>query len=91
MDFDIVVESLPLLGVCNLCLNEGAVKNMFLGHKHNGITEIYSDMLLKCFSINVSSSCTYVFVFIYRLNKAINLEITGPIIQSSLCSFYYLF
>lgn len=50
-----MVEALPLLGMCNLCLNEGAVKSMLLGHKHNGINEVYAEMLVKCFTIDVSS------------------------------------
>lgn len=54
MDSEIMVEMLPLLGVCSLCLNDGAVKSMLTGHKHNDTMEIYSDMLLKCFSIDVS-------------------------------------
>lgn len=45
---------MPLLGMCNLCLNEGAVKSMLIGHKHNGKSEVYSEMLVKCFSIDVS-------------------------------------
>lgn len=49
-----MVETLPLLGVCNLCLTEGAVKSMLIPQKHEGIQELYSDMLLKCFSIDVS-------------------------------------
>ncbi|XP_022819219.1 PR domain zinc finger protein 5-like isoform X1 [Spodoptera litura] len=54
MDTEIMVETLPLLGMCNLCLNEGAVKSMLVGHKHNGKSEVYSEMLVKCFSIDVS-------------------------------------
>lgn len=54
MDSEIMVETLPLLGVCNLCLEEGAVKSMLLAHEYKGNTEIYSDMLIKCFSIDMS-------------------------------------
>lgn len=54
MDSELVVEALPILGVCNLCLNEGAVKSMLANNFYNGINEIYSDMLIKCFSIDVS-------------------------------------
>ncbi|KAH9635202.1 hypothetical protein HF086_009542 [Spodoptera exigua] len=52
MDTEIMVETLPLLGMCNLCLNEGAVKSMLVGHKYNGKSEVYSEMLVKCFSID---------------------------------------
>ncbi|XP_021204014.1 zinc finger protein 320 isoform X1 [Bombyx mori] len=55
MDSEIMVEMLPLLGVCSLCLNDGAVKSMLTGHKHNDTMEIYSDMLLKCFSIDITA------------------------------------
>lgn len=57
MDSEIMVESLPLLGTCNLCLEEGVVKSMILAHQYKGKTEIYSEMLIKCFSIDVS--CNY--------------------------------
>lgn len=50
-----MVEMLPLLGVCNLCLKEDAVKSMLCAHNHQGNNECYSDMLLKCFSIDVST------------------------------------
>jgi hypothetical protein len=56
MDSEIMVESLPLLGVCNLCLKEGAVKSMLLSLKVDGAEEIYADMLMKCYSIDVSIS-----------------------------------
>lgn len=54
MDSEIMVETLPILGMCNLCLNEGAVKNMLIPHTHLGKSEIYSKMLINCFSIDVS-------------------------------------
>ncbi|XP_063899058.1 zinc finger protein 26 [Helicoverpa armigera] len=54
MDSEIMVETLPLLGTCNLCLNEGAVKSMLIGHKYNGKSEVYAEMLEKCFAIDVS-------------------------------------
>ncbi|KAL0853081.1 hypothetical protein ABMA27_012855 [Loxostege sticticalis] len=54
MDVEIMVETLPMLGVCNLCLNQDAVKSMIVSQKHNGIQELYSEMLLKCFSIDVA-------------------------------------
>ena len=56
MDSEIMVEALPLLGMCNLCLNEGAVKSMLIGHKHNGKSEVYAEMLLKCFTVDVSNT-----------------------------------
>lgn len=62
MDTEIMVETLPLLGMCNLCLNEGAVKSMLIGHKHNGKSEVYSEMLVKCFSIDVSILLKSVFM-----------------------------
>lgn len=55
MDTEIMVEALPLLGTCNLCLEDGAMKSMLVCHKHDGIEELYSDMLLNCFSIDVST------------------------------------
>lgn len=54
MDSEIMVEALPLLGVCNLCLNEGAVQSMLIAHKLGSSAEIYTDMLMKCFAIDVS-------------------------------------
>ncbi|KAG6460278.1 hypothetical protein O3G_MSEX011875 [Manduca sexta] len=54
MDVEISVQALPLLGVCNLCLNEGAVKSMLMGYNHNGNIEIYSEMLFKCFAIDLT-------------------------------------
>ncbi|CAH2062194.1 unnamed protein product, partial [Iphiclides podalirius] len=49
----ILVETLPLLGVCNLCLSDGVVKSMLIKQEHDGIAETYIEMLLKCFSIDV--------------------------------------
>lgn len=54
MEVNIIVENLPQLGVCNLCLSDGAVKSMLIGHDHNGILEDYNEMLQRCFSIDVS-------------------------------------
>ncbi|KAI5640779.1 hypothetical protein NE865_06887 [Phthorimaea operculella] len=54
MESQIMVEPLPLLGVCNLCLQEGAVHSMLLGIKNDETTETYMEMLLKCFSIDIS-------------------------------------
>lgn len=54
MDTEITVESFPLLGICNLCLNDGVVKNMLTEQDYNGKPELYTDMLLKCFAIDVS-------------------------------------
>lgn len=62
MDSEIMVEALPLLGICNLCLNEGAVQSMLIAHKHNGSAEIYTDMLMKCFSIDVSIVLNNTFI-----------------------------
>lgn len=53
-----MVEALPLLGMCNLCLNEGAVKSMLIDHKHNGKSEVYAEMLMKCFTVDVSNNKT---------------------------------
>lgn len=50
----ILVETLPLLGVCNLCLSDGVVKSMLIKQEHDGLAETYIEMLLKCFSIDVS-------------------------------------
>ncbi|CAG9106271.1 unnamed protein product [Plutella xylostella] len=54
MDSDITVEALPLLGTCNLCLNMGSVKSMIVAYKINGNKELYTEMLLDCFSIDTS-------------------------------------
>ncbi|KAJ2939909.1 hypothetical protein O0L34_g6615 [Tuta absoluta] len=54
MESQIMVEPLPLLGVCNLCLQEGAVHSMLIGVKNDENTETYVEMLLKCFSIDLS-------------------------------------
>ncbi|XP_072943189.1 uncharacterized protein [Epargyreus clarus] len=51
MDTGIMVEPLPLLGTCNLCLNEGVVKSMLTKCDNN--MESFTEMLLKCFSIDV--------------------------------------
>ncbi|CAK1587493.1 unnamed protein product [Parnassius mnemosyne] len=50
---DITVETLPLLGVCNLCLHDGVVKSMLIKYEHDGNAETYVEMLLKCFSLDV--------------------------------------
>lgn len=55
MDSEIMVENLPLLGMCNLCLEEGIVKSMIIAHQYNGQSEIYSEMLIQCFAIDISS------------------------------------
>ncbi|KAL4714337.1 hypothetical protein ACJJTC_009689 [Scirpophaga incertulas] len=55
MDTEIMVETLPLLGVCTLCLKEGVVKSMLISQKHNGVNVLYTDMLLKCYSIDIST------------------------------------
>ncbi|KPJ17534.1 Zinc finger protein 112 [Papilio machaon] len=52
---DIMVEPLPLLGICNLCLHDGVVKSMLIKYEHDGIAETYIEMLLKCFCIDVLS------------------------------------
>uniref|UniRef100_A0A1E1W2N9 Protein krueppel n=1 Tax=Pectinophora gossypiella TaxID=13191 RepID=A0A1E1W2N9_PECGO len=54
MDSQIMVEPLPLLGICNLCLNEGAVKSMLLAYKYGENSVTYADLLLKCFSIDLT-------------------------------------
>ncbi|KAI8426817.1 hypothetical protein MSG28_014499 [Choristoneura fumiferana] len=48
---EITVESLPLLGVCNLCLNEGAVKSMLACKEAN--LPSYANILLQCFSVDI--------------------------------------
>ncbi|XP_068626133.1 zinc finger protein 557-like [Battus philenor] len=56
MDADntgIMVQSLPLLGICNLCLHQGVVKSMLIKTEHSGDAESYLEMLSKCFSIDV--------------------------------------
>ncbi|XP_068626134.1 zinc finger protein 11-like [Battus philenor] len=52
-DTGIMVQSLPLLGICNLCLHEGVVKSMLIESEHGEGTETYIEMLSKCFSIDV--------------------------------------
>lgn len=51
---DIMVEPLPLLGICNLCLHDGVVQSMLIKHEHDGVSETYVEMLLKSFCIDVS-------------------------------------
>lgn len=51
---EITVESLPLLGVCNLCLNEGAVKSMLASKEAN--LPSYANILFQCFNVDVSIS-----------------------------------
>ncbi|XP_053623449.1 zinc finger protein draculin-like [Plodia interpunctella] len=53
MEAEIMVEALPLLGICNLCLNEGVVKSMLLTQSLEGSKQTYIEMLYKCFSIDV--------------------------------------
>ncbi|CAH2100626.1 unnamed protein product [Euphydryas editha] len=54
MDTGIMVETLPIYGICSLCLNEGVVKSMLLKQNNENKTDSYTDMLLKCFSIDMS-------------------------------------
>lgn len=54
MDTGIMVETLPIYGTCSLCLNEGVVKSMILKQNNENKVDSYTDMLLKCFSIDVS-------------------------------------
>lgn len=54
MDTGIMVETLPIYGICSLCLNEGVVKSMILKQNSENKVDSYTDMLLKCFSIDVS-------------------------------------
>ncbi|XP_059056431.1 zinc finger protein 846-like isoform X2 [Achroia grisella] len=54
MDPEILVETLPLFGICNLCLTEGPVKSMLLTEHREENTESYIDMLTKCFSIDIT-------------------------------------
>lgn len=60
-----MVEALPLLGICNLCLNEGVVKSMLLTQSLEGSKQTYIEMLYKCFSIDVSvlSGCKRYIIF----------------------------
>ncbi|KAM3957682.1 uncharacterized protein ACR2FA_008395 [Aphomia sociella] len=55
MDPEILVETLPLFGLCNLCLTEGPVKTMLLTQYSNENTESYTEMLTKCFSIDITT------------------------------------
>ncbi|OWR54799.1 zinc finger protein 77 [Danaus plexippus plexippus] len=52
---DIMVESLPILGTCSLCLAEGIVRSMILKENNETNRENYIDILLKCFSIDMLS------------------------------------
>ena len=54
MEAGIMVETLPILGTCSLCLNEGVVKSMLIKQINDNKKESYTDMLFKCFSIDVS-------------------------------------
>lgn len=40
-------------GICQCCLSEEGLRNMLQSFLYDGTLEIYSDMLLKCFSIEV--------------------------------------
>lgn len=60
MDTAIMVETLPIFGTCSLCLVEGVVKSMLIKQITANKAESYTDMLLKCFLIDVSS-CFHVF------------------------------
>ncbi|XP_013193821.1 zinc finger protein 14 homolog [Amyelois transitella] len=53
MESEIMVEALPLLGICNLCLNEGVVKSMLVTQSFQGNYQTYIEMLFRCFSIDV--------------------------------------
>ncbi|CAG4981564.1 unnamed protein product [Colias eurytheme] len=55
MESSIMVETLPLLGNCCLCTKLDVVKSMLSTEIGCKQTETYSDILLKCFSINIAS------------------------------------
>ncbi|XP_034838012.1 zinc finger protein 723-like [Maniola hyperantus] len=55
MDSSIMVETLPIFGTCSLCLVEGVVKSMLIKQITTNKTESYTDMLLKCFAIDMSA------------------------------------
>ncbi|XP_052745578.1 zinc finger protein 624 [Bicyclus anynana] len=55
MDTAIMVESLPIFGTCSLCLAEGVVKSMLIKQNTANKTESYTEMLLKCFSIDMAA------------------------------------
>ncbi|CAH0730146.1 unnamed protein product, partial [Brenthis ino] len=52
MEAGIMVETLPILGSCILCLKEGVVNSMLI--KHENKKESYTDMLFKCFCIDIA-------------------------------------
>ncbi|XP_047542270.1 gastrula zinc finger protein XlCGF57.1-like [Vanessa atalanta] len=54
MDAGIMVETLPILGTCNLCLSEGVVKSMLIKQNSENKRDSYTDMLFKCFSIDMT-------------------------------------
>ncbi|CAH0730144.1 unnamed protein product, partial [Brenthis ino] len=54
MEAGIMVETLPILGTCILCLNEGVVNSMLIKHTNENNKESYTDMLFKCFCIDMA-------------------------------------
>ncbi|CAK1554429.1 unnamed protein product [Leptosia nina] len=54
MDSGLLVEPLPLFGNCCLCLKLDVVKSMLVPETKDKQKESYSDMLLNCFSIDLS-------------------------------------
>ncbi|XP_050676390.1 zinc finger protein 846-like [Leptidea sinapis] len=55
MDSGILVEGLPLIGNCCLCLKESLVKSMLIKEDIGNETENYSSVLHKCFSIDIQT------------------------------------
>ncbi|KAF9419610.1 hypothetical protein HW555_003888 [Spodoptera exigua] len=45
------IEVETFFGRCRCCLAYGYLKNMWLEHKYNGNSEIYGEMLAKCFAL----------------------------------------
>ncbi|VVC99136.1 unnamed protein product [Leptidea sinapis] len=55
MDSGILVEGLPLIGNCCLCLKESLVKSMLIKEDIGNETDNYSSVLHKCFSIDIQT------------------------------------
>ncbi|KAH9635191.1 hypothetical protein HF086_009531 [Spodoptera exigua] len=52
------IEVETFFGRCRCCLAYGYLKNMWLEHKYNGNSEIYGEMLAKCFALTVKNEIT---------------------------------
>ncbi|XP_041989032.1 gastrula zinc finger protein XlCGF26.1-like [Aricia agestis] len=53
MESDIMVESLPIVGLCSLCSFDGIVRSMLI--KYNKETSSYLEMLSQCFTIDIGN------------------------------------